>query len=40
VAKGGFLDGAPGFSYSVLNGFYDFLVSVKIRERSIAASRD
>ncbi len=40
VAKGGFLDGAPGFSYCVLNGFYDFLVSVKIRERSIAASRD
>ena len=40
VAKGGFLDGAPGFSYCVLNGFYDFLVSVKIRERSIADSRD
>lgn len=32
VIKGGFLDGGPGFQYCVLNGFYDFLVSVKIRE--------
>jgi glycosyltransferase involved in cell wall biosynthesis len=32
VGKGGFLDGYPGFAYCMLNGFYDFLISVKIRE--------
>ena len=32
IAKGGFLDGYPGFAYCTLNGFYDFLISVKIRE--------
>ncbi len=31
--RGGFLDGYPGFAYCVLNGFYDFLISVKITER-------
>lgn len=30
--KRGFLDGYPGFAYCVLQGFYDFLISVKIRE--------
>lgn len=29
----GLLDGYPGFAYCVLQGFYDFLISVKIRER-------
>ena len=33
VGKGGFLDGYPGFAYCMLNGFYDFLISVKIAER-------
>jgi glycosyltransferase involved in cell wall biosynthesis len=33
VWKRGFLDGYPGFAYCVLNGFYDFLIAVKIRER-------
>lgn len=33
VGKGGFLDGYPGFAYCTLNGFYDFLISVKISER-------
>lgn len=33
VGKGGFLDGYPGFAYCMLNGFYDFLISVKIVER-------
>ncbi len=28
----GFLDGYPGFAYCVLQGFYDFLIAVKIRE--------
>jgi len=32
VGKGGFLDGYPGFAYCMLNGFYDFLISVKISE--------
>jgi len=32
VWKCGFLDGYPGFAYCSLNGFYDFLISVKIRE--------
>lgn len=31
--KRGFLDGYPGFAYCVLNGFYDFLITVKIQER-------
>ena len=30
--KRGFLDGYPGFAYCVLQAFYDFLISVKIRE--------
>ncbi|MDF1713720.1 MAG: glycosyltransferase family 2 protein [Akkermansiaceae bacterium] len=30
--KRGFLDGYPGFVYCVLQGFYDFLISVKARE--------
>lgn len=33
VWKLGFLDGYPGFAYCMLNGFYDFLISVKIVER-------
>ena len=32
VIKRGFLDGYPGFAYCVLQGFYDFLIAVKIRE--------
>lgn len=32
VVKGGFLDGYPGFAYCMLNGFYDFLICVKIQE--------
>lgn len=28
----GFLDGYPGFAYCVLQGFYDFLICVKIKE--------
>ena len=34
VAKRGFLDGYPGFAYCTLNGFYDFLISVKMREKA------
>jgi hypothetical protein len=33
VWKSGFLDGYPGFAYCTLNGFYDFLICVKVRER-------
>ncbi len=33
VGKLGFLDGYPGFAYCMLNGFYDFLITVKVRER-------
>jgi len=36
VWKGGFLDGYPGFAYCMLNGFYDFLITVKIREERTA----
>ncbi len=32
VVKLGFLDGYPGFAYCMLNGFYDFLICVKIQE--------
>jgi glycosyltransferase involved in cell wall biosynthesis len=32
VVRGGCLDGPPGFAYCMLNGFYDFLISVKIKE--------
>lgn len=32
VWKLGFLDGYPGFVYCMLNGFYDFLISAKIKE--------
>lgn len=31
--KWGFLDGYPGFAYCLLQGFYDFLISVKMREK-------
>lgn len=31
--KLGFLDGYPGFAYCMLNGFYDFMITVKIAER-------
>lgn len=30
--KRGFLDGYPGFAYCVLQAFYDFLISIKIKE--------
>lgn len=33
----GILDGYPGFVYCVLQGFYDFLITVKIREGRDAA---
>jgi glycosyltransferase involved in cell wall biosynthesis len=33
VVRGGILDGRPGFAYSVLMGYYEFLISLKIRER-------
>ncbi len=32
IAKRGFLDGYPGFAYCMLQAFYDFLITVKIRE--------
>ena len=32
IVRRGFLDGYPGFAYCVLQGFYDFLITVKIRE--------
>ena len=32
--KAGFLDGYPGFAYCMLNGYYDFLISLKIKERA------
>ena len=33
VIKRGFLDGYPGFAYCLLQGFYDFLITVKNKER-------
>jgi glycosyltransferase involved in cell wall biosynthesis len=38
--KGGFLDGHSGLIYCTLNGFYDFLITVKIAETKSRASRD
>lgn len=32
VWKWGFLDGRPGFEYSVLMAFYDYLIKLKVRE--------
>ncbi len=32
VVKRGFLDGRPGFDYSVLLGYYEFLIHLKMRE--------
>ena len=32
VLKRGFLDGAAGFAYSVLMGFYEYLIVLKVRE--------
>jgi len=32
--KGGFLDGYPGFAYCMLTGYYDFLISLKIKEKA------
>jgi len=32
VWRGGFLDGRPGFDYSVLMAFYDYLTRLKVRE--------
>lgn len=32
VAKGGFLDGRPGFRYALLRAFYEFLISIKVGE--------
>ncbi|MFZ4483470.1 MAG: glycosyltransferase family 2 protein [Chthoniobacterales bacterium] len=40
VCRGGFLDGYPGFAYCVLNGFYDFLISVKIKESQLRSLSD
>jgi len=34
VVKSGFLDGYPGFAYCMLNGYYDFLISLKIKEKA------
>jgi len=31
-AKGGFLDGRAGFTYSLLSAFYEFLIVIKVRE--------
>jgi hypothetical protein len=37
--KRGFLDGYPGFAYSILMGFYEYLIVLKGREfRADAAS--
>ena len=33
VVRGGFLDGYPGLAYCTLNGFYDFLITAKIKEQ-------
>lgn len=33
IVRLGFLDGYPGFVYCVLQGFYDFLITVKVREK-------
>ncbi|MGA8042576.1 MAG: glycosyltransferase family 2 protein [Terracidiphilus sp.] len=38
VVKGGFLDGAAGFAYSVLMGFYEYLIILKVRELEAAGS--
>lgn len=37
--KGGVLDGYAGFAYSVLIGFYEFLIVLKGRERSTAVEQ-
>jgi glycosyltransferase involved in cell wall biosynthesis len=34
VIKGGFLDGAPGFIYSVLQSIYEYMIVLKVRELS------
>lgn len=33
----GFLDGYPGFAYCLLQGFYDFLITVKVKEAKESA---
>lgn len=33
ILRRGFLDGYPGFVYCVLQGFYDFLIVAKVKER-------
>jgi glycosyltransferase involved in cell wall biosynthesis len=33
IVKLGFLDGYPGFAYCLLQGYYDFLITLKIREK-------
>jgi glycosyltransferase involved in cell wall biosynthesis len=39
VFRFGFMEGYPGFAYCMLQGFYDFLISVKIRERRNSEKR-
>ena len=39
AGKRGFLDGYPGFVYCMLNSFYDFLISVKIKEAALKAKQ-
>ncbi len=32
VSNGGFLDGKAGFTYSVLQAFYEYMIILKVRE--------
>ncbi len=32
VARGGFLDGRPGFVFCVLMSYYEFIIGAKLRE--------
>jgi hypothetical protein len=36
----GFLDGSPGFVYCVLQGFYDFMITAKMRENRQGFQRE
>ena len=39
VAKRGFLDRSAGFAYSVLMGFYEYLIVLKVRELEAARAQ-
>jgi len=34
----GFLDGAPGLHWSILNGIYEYMIDIKVKESSLRSS--